>query len=189
MTQKSQNRKAPKESHIWVRNQIFVGASLSLGLCLAAYNFLPIQITGIESPADRLVLAVRCIFISSIPVLALFKSIADARFFTRAIDPVKGGGEDIVDVPNRILRNTTEQFLLHAVGLLTLSTFLDEASLKIIPILSCDFVIFRMLFWWGYLNAPLNRAVGMSGTAISTIFVYVYCMYCIIKPAFISYIG
>lgn len=149
MTQKSQNRKAPKESHIWVRNQIFVGASLSLGLCLAAYNFLPIQITGIESPADRLVLAVRCIFISTIPVLALFKSIADARFFTRAIDPVKGGGEDIVDVPNRILRNTTEQFLLHAVGLLTLSTFLDEASLKIIPILSCDFVIFRMLFLVG----------------------------------------
>lgn len=94
----------------------------------------------------------------------------------------------MVDVPNRILRNTTEQFLLHAVGLLTLSTFLDEASLKILPILSCDFVIFRMLFWWGYLNAPLNRAVGMSGTAITTIFVYAYCMYCIIKPVFISFI-
>lgn len=78
MTQTSQNMKAPKESHIWVRNQIFVGASLSIGLCLAAFHFLPIQITDIKSPADRLVLAVRCIFISTIPVLALFKSIADS---------------------------------------------------------------------------------------------------------------
>lgn len=124
-----------------------------------------------------------------VTVFALFKSVADTRFFTRAIDPVKGGGEDMVDVPNRILRNTTEQFLLYAVGLLTLSTFLDEASLKILPILSCDFVIFRMLFWWGYLNAPLNRAVGMSGTASTTICVYAYCMYCILKPVFISFIG
>lgn len=189
MTQKSQHRKAPKESHIWVRNQIIVGIILSIGMCLGAYHFLPIQISDIKSPADRLVLAVRCIFISTIPVFALFKSVADTRFFTRAIDPVKGGGEDMVDVPNRILRNTTEQFLLHAVGLLTLSTFLDEASLKILPILSCDFVIFRMLFWWGYLNAPLNRAVGMSGTASTTICVYAYCMYCILKPVFISFFG
>lgn len=186
MPGKLANQKAPADSQSWVMKQIIVGISLSVGLFLTAYNFLPIRITGVKSTGDSLVLAVRCLFISSLPVLAIMQSVGNIRFNTRAIDPVRGGGEDMVEVPNKILRNTTEQFLFHAVGLLTLSTFLDESSLRAIPILSCIFVIFRLLFWRRYLNSPLNRAVGMSGTAFPTILVYFYCGFFIVQTTILS---
>lgn len=181
MTTRQSTTQAPKESRDWITKQIWVGALSSITLFLVGYHFLPLKITNVKTSADALVFTVQSLFISSIPMLANIQFISSMRFNSKAIDPIRGGGEDLVGVPNRILRNTMEQFLVHAVALLTLSTFLDETSLKAIPILSGIFVLFRFLFWWGYQNSPLNRAVGMSGTALPTFLVYFYCLYRIVK--------
>ncbi|XP_062570204.1 transmembrane protein 79-like [Saccostrea cucullata] len=181
MPEKSATRKAPKESKDWIRKQIMAGLTLCATLFLGAYYFLPLPAIQAQSPVDRFILTIRCLFVSSLPIPLILQSVGNARFNTTAIDPVKGGGEDIVDVPNRILRNTIEQYIMHAVAMLTLCTFLDEDSLKVLPILSVIFVIFRLLFWWGYLSSPLNRAVGMSGTAMPIFLTYLYCLYRIIK--------
>jgi uncharacterized membrane protein YecN with MAPEG domain len=185
MTTRASTTQAPKESKAWITKQIYVGATSSVTLFLVGYHFLPLRMTNIKTSADALVFTVQCLFISSLPMLANIHYIGDKRFNSKAIDPVRGGGEDVVDVPNRILRNTVEQFLVHAVALLTLSTFLDEASLKAIPILSGIFVLYRLLFWWGYMKSPLNRTVGMAGTFCPTILVYIYCLYCIVRTTFL----
>lgn len=57
---------------------------------------------------DWFVLVVCCIFIFMILVFVFFKSVVDICFFIRVIDFVKGGGEDMVDVLNRIFWNIIE---------------------------------------------------------------------------------
>lgn len=103
------------------------------------------------------------------------------RAFTNAIDPVYGKSENLVFLPNQILRNTTEQFFLHMMAMLTLTLFLQGSSMKAIPILCGIFLIARIVFQVGYTASPMKRAYGFASTFLPTVAVYVYCTYCLIN--------
>lgn len=87
------------------------------------------------------------------------------------------GAENLVDVRNRILRNTTEQFILHVMAMLTLTLFLEGTSMKVIPILSGIFLTARIAFQIGYISSPIKRAYGFASTFLPTVAVYAYCTF------------
>ncbi|VDI64251.1 Hypothetical predicted protein [Mytilus galloprovincialis] len=145
------------------------------------FYYCPINVKDVKTPAERLVFTIRCLFVSSFSIVFAIRSVALTRKNTNAIDPVNGGGESLVDVPNRILRNTVEQFFLHMIALLTLSSFLDEGSMKAIPMLTFIFIFGRTLFYLGYTYSPLYRALGFASTFLPTIATYAYCSFCIVK--------
>lgn len=140
---------------------------------LLSYFFLPIDTSTLTTLPDRLSLTIPCLFVSSLSIVMGIVAVGSVRGNSNAIDPVYGRSEHLVDVPNRILRNTTEQFILHMMAMLALTVFLEGSSMKVIPILSGIFLIARIV------SSPTKRAYGFVSTFFPTICVYAYCIFCI----------
>lgn len=137
---------------------------------LLSYLFLPIDTSTLTTLPDR---------ISLTTIVIGIVAVGSVRGNSNAIDPVYGRSEHLVDVPNRILRNTTEQFILHMMAMLALTVFLEGSSMKVIPILSGIFLIARIVYHIGYMSSPTKRAYGFVSTFFPTICVYAYCIFCI----------
>lgn len=146
---------------------------------LLSYLFLPIDTSTLVTLPDRLSLTIPCLFVSSLSIVMGIVAVGSVRGNSNAIDPVYGRSEHLVDVPNRILRNTTEQFILHMMAMLALTVFLEGSSMKVIPILSGIFLIARIVYHKGYMSSPTKRAYGFVSTFFPTICVYAYCIFCI----------
>lgn len=165
------------ENWPWIRIQIFSAIATCVVVFLVGFNTLPINTTGLKAPADRLVFAFRWLFISSLTIVFALFGVLNVRGKSNAVDPINGGAENLTEVPNRILRNTMEQFFLHMAGLLMLSTILEPSSLKAIPILVLLFLLGRVTFALGYRSSPFNRSYGFMTTLIPNLAVYGYCLY------------
>lgn len=148
---------------------------------LLSYLFLPIDTSNLTTLPDRLALTIPCLFVSSLSIVMGIVAVGIVRGNSNAIDPVYGRSEHLVNVPNRILRNTTEQFILHVMAMLTLTVFLDGRSMKVLPILCGIFLIARIVYHIGYMSSPTNRAYGFVSTFFPTISVYAYCIFCIAR--------
>lgn len=161
----------------WIRSQIFAANITSLLLFLVFFWILPINTAGLKALADRLVFTFRWLFVSSLSILFALFGVLKVRGTSNAVDPINGGSENLTEVPNRILRNTVEQYFLHMTGLLMLATILEPSSLKAIPILVGLFLLGRFTFWFGYTRSPFNRSFGFMTTLVPTLVMYGYCVY------------
>ncbi|XP_048772828.2 transmembrane protein 79-like [Ostrea edulis] len=160
----------------WVYKE-FAAAAVVIGVVYYAVSLIPLDVETVQTPCDRLVFALRWLFISSLPIVFAIFGVLDVRGNTKAIDPIKGGAENLVELPNRILRNTIEQFSLHAVGVLALTTYLDERSMSNIRALVALFFLGRILFAMGYKSSPSNRGFGFAITFMPTLVTYGYVLY------------
>ncbi|VDI64252.1 Hypothetical predicted protein [Mytilus galloprovincialis] len=174
-------KKIIKEKRAWVNKQIGSAVVLTTVIFITIFYYSPLSVKGVSTTADRLVFTFRCLFVSSFSIIFGIHTVGSVRGSTKAIDPVNGGGESLVEVPNRILRNTVEQFFLHMIALLTLSSFLDEGSMKAIPILTFIFILGRILFYFGYTYDPIYRGLGFASTFLPTIATYLYCSFRILQ--------
>ncbi|XP_061193045.1 transmembrane protein 79-like [Saccostrea echinata] len=176
----SKEKKKPRlliENMPWIRIQMISAIATSLLLFTVCFWTLPINTSGLKDPAGRLAFAIRWLFISSLSMIFALFGVLRVRGSSNAVDPINGGAEHLIEVPNRILRNTVEQYFLHMAGVLTLSTILDASSLKVIPILAGLFLLGRFTYGVGYSQSPFNRSFGFIMTFIPTLLVYVYCTY------------
>ena len=118
-----------------------------------------------NTTAERLAFALRWLVVPAILLFAMLAAIGNARFLSEAIDPTLGKEDQRMVVNGRVADNTLQQFVIFAVGLLSLATVLPARSLNVIPALTITFVIARIVFWVGYRFHPLYRAPGFSSTA------------------------
>ncbi|XP_062570207.1 transmembrane protein 79-like [Saccostrea cucullata] len=165
------------ENMPWIRIQMLSAIVTSLVLFTFGFWTLPINTSGLKDPAGRLAFAVKWLFISSFCIIFAMFGVLRVRGSTNAVDPINGGAENLIEVPNRILRNNVEQYFLHMAGILALSTILDVSSLKAIPVLSGLFLLGRLTYGLGYSRSPFNRSFGFIMTFIPTLIVYLYCTY------------
>ncbi|XP_062570209.1 transmembrane protein 79-like [Saccostrea cucullata] len=179
-----------KEEHnkklSWVYKE-FAGA---IAVCAAVYftvRNIPLDTETLKTPQDRLTFTLRWLFVSSLPILFAIFGVLDVRGNTKAIDPLQGGAEHLVELPNRILRNTIEQFSMHAVGLLALTTYLDENCMSDIPVLVVLFFLGRVFFAIGYKSSPMNRGFGFGITFMPTMATYGYVLYKFITTYFLKF--
>ena len=161
-----------------VHRYILIGITIGVLFVLLGYFVVPIPVPKEDSLTARLVYTLRWQTFPAIFFIFTIQRVGNARFFSAAINPMSAKGDQIVDLPQRILRNTHEQVSVHFIGQLVLSTYLTAETIKIIPVLVCLFVFARIIFWIGYNRDPLQRAVGYSMTFLPTIFTIVFCVFC-----------
>ncbi|MCC6720474.1 MAG: MAPEG family protein [Acetobacteraceae bacterium] len=91
------------------------------------------------------------------------------RFATGAVDPLAGHDARLLRVNQRAISNTVEQFLVFAPAVLTLSAGVPGQRMGQVTALGAVFALARLVFWLGYLAAPLGRAFGMAATLTATL--------------------
>lgn len=126
---------------------------------------------------DKLPYYVRsCVFPCAVVLFWAIISVGKKRRWAGATNPL-AGREHLVQVENNFLTNTVEQMLLHLLITLALTTYLDAAEMKIVPLSTFLWVIGRVLFRIGY---PHYRACGIQinfSSAAFFILLVAYRMY------------
>ena len=118
-----------------------------------------------DTAGNRLAYALHWTMLPALTFFAMIVAVGNARFSSEAIDPTLGKENQKMVVDGRVADNTTQQFLLFLVGVLTLSVSLPLARLSIIAAIAITFVIMRVAFWIGYRVKPVHRAFGFASTA------------------------
>lgn len=128
------------------------------------------------SVADRLALMIQCSIVSCVPAIAAIAVVAIQR-----LNPDMWIGQEVkrysaLDINNRFILNTVEQFILFVVGLSGIALFAPYHQAHSIPVLTSLFLLGRALFWYGYHKNPYLRAFGFGITFYPTIGVYVWLL-------------
>jgi hypothetical protein len=118
-----------------------------------------------DDAADRIAYALRWAAVPAVLLFIMYAAVGNERFLSEAIDPTLGKESHKMVVDGRVADNTTQQFLLFLVGVLSLSVTLPIARLSIVAAVSITFVIVRIAFWFGYRIKPVYRAFGFASTA------------------------
>jgi hypothetical protein len=79
-----------------------------------------------------------------------------------------------VDINNRVILNTFEQFVLYFIGNAGLALYCPQQEARALIILTVLFLLGRILFWVGYHYHPYVRAFGFGITFYPTVGVYLW---------------
>jgi len=79
-----------------------------------------------------------------------------------------------VDINNRFILNTVEQFILYFIGNAGLALYCPPQEARALVVLTALFFLGRMLFWVGYHYNPYVRAFGFGITFYPTVAVYLW---------------
>ena len=79
-----------------------------------------------------------------------------------------------VDINNRVILNTFEQFILYFIGNAGLALYCPQKEARALIILTALFLLGRVLFWAGYHYNPYVRAFGFGITFYPTVAVYLW---------------
>lgn len=164
------------------RRLIPFGLALGIGSVVLLYVLVP-PLRGVDTPADRIVVALRCAGVAALTLFAGIQAVAGARGNNVAIDPIAGAGKEprILQIHARYTQNTLEQLVLFVIALGALSTYLDAGSIHLLPILTAVFILGRIVFWLGYLRDPMLRTPGMAIGFLINGLSLVYVAYCTLR--------
>ena len=150
-----------------------VGSIITLGLLWWSWDAIAVPQLGlnrlhVHSLSDRVIFTIRHQLPGLLAILISVLHISLTRAFTLAVN-LLSGNEHLVEVGNRVLTNTIEQYILTAVNQLILATHVAEAHLRFIPLISVTFLLGRILFLAGYLRSPNYRGLGFNLTFLPTL--------------------
>jgi hypothetical protein len=111
---------------------------------------------------------------SLLPAVAVMLAMVLVQVLVRvgsgAVDPTAGQDGALLVVNQRALSNSVEQMACFAPSLLALAAGVGAARVPEVVALGVVFGVARLVFWLGYLLAPLLRAPGMTATfAVSVV--------------------
>jgi uncharacterized membrane protein YecN with MAPEG domain len=112
----------------------------------------------------RLGIAVASLLPATAVMLAMVLTQMLVRAGSGAVDPTAGRDGAFLVVNQRALSNTVEQMACFAPSLLALAARVGPERMTEVVALGVVFGVARLVFWVGYLRAPLLRAPGMTAT-------------------------
>jgi hypothetical protein len=123
---------------------------------------------------DRIALVIKDAVIAILPAVAAICIVAAQR-----LDPSMFVGRvpkpnSAVDINNRFILNTVEQFILYFIGNAGLALYCPPEEARTLIILTALFLLGRVLFWAGYHYNPHLRAFGFGITFYPTVAVYLW---------------
>jgi MAPEG family len=123
---------------------------------------------------DRIALVIKNAVVAILPAVVAICIVAAQR-----LDPSMFVGRvpkpnSAVDINNRFILNTVEQFILYFIGNAGLALYCPAREARSLIVLTALFVLGRMLFWVGYHYNPYVRAFGFGITFYPTVAVYVW---------------
>ena len=142
--------------------QFLAGAAVSFGILYGGYYFCDcIPVPKSDDFGDKLTYYIRCcVFPCSVALFLAIVAVSIKRGVTPALNPL-AGKEHFVQLDKNFLTNTMEQIALFLMITLALTTYLDGAEMKILPLYSIQWVIGRILFRIGFGIHPKYRSFGM----------------------------
>ena len=153
------------------------GLSLLLGACGAVLALLAWQGLMLAVPPDaadasmavRLGKACAALLPGACVLGLMVLAQMAGRFASGAFDPLAGRDTRFLLVNQRAIDNTVEQLAIFAPALLALASGAEGRQVREVVALGGVFAGARLLFWGGYLVAPLGRAPGMAATLATTL--------------------
>lgn len=92
-----------------------------------------------------------------------------ARFLGGVFDPLAGAETRFLQVNQRVISNTVEQFAVFAPAFLALCAAAPPTGIPAALALSPAWAAARLVFWFGYLAHPMARAPGMAATVAAVL--------------------
>jgi MAPEG family len=160
--------------HQWPFINVLLGswlfAAFFLGLGQLFWRWAPTAWTL----ADRIALVIKDAVIAILPAVLAICIVAAQRlnpslFVGRVPKP-----NSSVDINNRFILNTVEQFILYFIGNAGIALYCPPEDARTLIILTALFVVGRVLFWIGYHYDPHLRAFGFGVTFYPTVTVYLW---------------
>jgi hypothetical protein len=123
---------------------------------------------------DRIALVIKDAVIAILPAVLAICIVAAQR-----LDPSMFVGRSpkpnsAVDINNRFILNTVEQFILYFIGNAGMALYCPAEEARALIILTALFLLGRVLFWVGYHYNPYVRAFGFGITFYPTVAVYLW---------------
>ena len=123
---------------------------------------------------DRIALVIKDAVVAILPAVVAICIVAAQR-----LDPSMFVGRipkpnSAVDINNRFILNTVEQFILYFIGNAGLALYCPAQEARALIVLTALFVLGRVLFWVGYHYNPYVRAFGFGITFYPTVAVYLW---------------
>lgn len=161
--------------------QVLMSSLIIVGLLYGGYYHCDsIPVPKHDVFGDRLMYYIRwCVFPGVVVLIAAVMAVVSRRSATPAGNPL-AGKEHLVAIQKNFLTNTVEQLLVFLMIALVLTTYLDTADMKLLPIFTLLWVTGRILFRIGYSVNPNYRSVGMVtnfGSSFFFVGVIFYLMY------------
>jgi hypothetical protein len=153
---------------VLVGNWIFAG--LVFALAKYFWDWVPTDWTL----GDRIALVIKDAVVAIMPAVLAICIVAAQR-----LDPSMFVGRvpkpnSAVDINNRFILNTIEQFILYFIGNAGMALYCPPEEARALIILTGLFVLGRLLFWVGYHYNPFVRAFGFGITFYPTVAVYLW---------------
>jgi hypothetical protein len=117
-----------------------------------------------SSMAVRLGSATAALLPSAFVMAAMIAAQMTGRFAAGALDPLAGHETRFLLTNQRVITNSVEQMAAFAPGFLALAAGATSDMLPEVLALGGTFAFARIIFWFGYLSAPIARAPGMAAT-------------------------
>jgi hypothetical protein len=141
-----------------------IGVASMVALVALLYLLLP-ALRGMDDSVARLVFTLKMNAFAILPLFVGIAAVANGRFASAAIDPLRHAEIRAIEINGRFVDNTLQQNFVFLVGTLALSIFLDAQSIKLVAALTIVYILARIVFWIGYRIDPLYRAPGMAATS------------------------
>jgi hypothetical protein len=98
------------------------------------------------------------------------EAVAHERLVSPAFDPLSGFATRRLQVNQRYLQNTLEQFLVFAAGLFGLAAYSpDGAAMRAVLATTIVWMLARFAFWIGYHKNAAMRGLGAPGMALGLV--------------------
>ncbi|HEY2131604.1 MAG TPA: MAPEG family protein [Acetobacteraceae bacterium] len=120
----------------------------------------------VASMGVRLGLALAALLPVAAVLAAMILAQMIGRFVSGALDPLIGRETPFLVTNQRIITNTVEQMAVFVPSLLACAAGASASRLPAVLALAGTFASARIVFWGGYLSAPIARAPGMAATAL-----------------------
>jgi uncharacterized membrane protein YecN with MAPEG domain len=119
------------------------------------------------SMAVRLGSATAALLPSAFVMAAMIAAQMIGRFAAGALDPLAGHETRFLLTNQRVITNSAEQMAVFLPGFLALAAGATSHILPEVLAVGGTFAFARLVFWFGYLTAPIARAPGMAATAVA----------------------
>ncbi len=148
------------------RNAMALGAAGVVGAALVWWLLAARLPAGAAraDPASRIALGAASLLPGVVVLAAMLLAQMVVRFATGTFDPTLGQDGRFLVVNQRVITNTVEQTVCFAPAILALSAAAAPWRMGMVVALGLTFALARIVFWLGYLRAPLLRAPGMAAT-------------------------
>jgi uncharacterized membrane protein YecN with MAPEG domain len=149
-----------------MRRQSLLGSVIGVLLAVVGWAWLTRSLAfgGSLGAAERIGLAAAALLPTIIVLDLMIVVQMGRRAWTRAVDPLAGRDDRLLQVNQRALTNTVEQLVGFAPALLALAAGASPDWMHFVVAAGVVFGVARLVFWVGYLLGPMLRAPGMAAS-------------------------